>query len=94
MNPSPDNRFCLDCGYSLRGLLDPRCPECGRVFDPADPKTWSPRPPLEQRGGKAVDFAGNVVYWGCALPAFLILMALMLLGAVTALAPVIRMMFQ
>src|SRR5690349_10031462 len=30
---------CLGCGYSLIGLLDPRCPECGRVFDPADRTT-------------------------------------------------------
>lgn len=25
---------CIECGYSLRGLADPRCPECGRSFDP------------------------------------------------------------
>ncbi|MHC4416316.1 MAG: hypothetical protein ACYS0G_13635 [Planctomycetota bacterium] len=25
---------CLDCGYSLRGQTEPRCPECGRAFDP------------------------------------------------------------
>ena len=30
---------CLDCGYKLRALPEPRCPECGRVFDPADPET-------------------------------------------------------
>lgn len=23
---------CWKCGYSLRGLLNPRCPECGTVF--------------------------------------------------------------
>ena len=26
---------CLHCGYSLRGLTDPRCPECAREFDAA-----------------------------------------------------------
>jgi hypothetical protein len=26
---------CLHCGYDLRGQTDPRCPECGRPFDPA-----------------------------------------------------------
>jgi hypothetical protein len=26
-------RFCLDCGYNLRGLAGGRCPECGRVID-------------------------------------------------------------
>ncbi|MHC4219655.1 MAG: hypothetical protein ACYSU7_14525 [Planctomycetota bacterium] len=25
---------CLACGYSLRGQTGPRCPECGRAFDP------------------------------------------------------------
>ena len=36
----PDSRArCRDCGYLLRGLSDPRCPECGRGFDPADPRT-------------------------------------------------------
>ena len=33
--------LCLDCGYSLRGLPTPRCPECGREFDPLDPKTMN-----------------------------------------------------
>jgi hypothetical protein len=27
---------CLHCGYSLRGLPENRCPECGTAFDPAD----------------------------------------------------------
>src|SRR4051794_14856221 len=30
---------CWECGYELRGLQTPRCPECGRPFDPADPTT-------------------------------------------------------
>jgi hypothetical protein len=25
---------CMRCGYSLRGLTLPRCPECGTPFDP------------------------------------------------------------
>lgn len=25
---------CEGCGYSLRGLTEPRCPECGRAFNP------------------------------------------------------------
>ncbi len=35
--------LCLDCGYDLRGQTVPRCPECGRPFDPAL---------LKQRGEK------------------------------------------
>jgi hypothetical protein len=26
-----------DCNYPLRDLPQPRCPECGRAFDPHDP---------------------------------------------------------
>lgn len=26
---------CMACGYDLRGQVDPRCPECGRPFDPS-----------------------------------------------------------
>ena len=43
---------CKGCGYSLRALTLPRCPECGRPFDPDDPTTMDlpehlrpPKPP-------------------------------------------------
>lgn len=32
----PLNARCQGCGYLLRDLPEPRCPECGRTFDPAD----------------------------------------------------------
>jgi hypothetical protein len=32
---------CLMCDYSLRGLPENRCPECGRAFDPDDPRTMN-----------------------------------------------------
>jgi hypothetical protein len=25
--------ICVECGYDLRGQLEPRCPECGKAFD-------------------------------------------------------------
>jgi hypothetical protein len=28
--------LCLDCGYDLRGLESPRCPECGATFSACD----------------------------------------------------------
>jgi hypothetical protein len=32
------DRICEQCGYTLLGLVDHRCPECGHPFDPsADP---------------------------------------------------------
>lgn len=41
----PGATFCRTCGYCLHGLPENRCPECGNPFDPADPKTFLPRPP-------------------------------------------------
>lgn len=26
--------LCVKCGYALTGLTEPRCPECGKPFDP------------------------------------------------------------
>lgn len=36
---------CMSCGYVLQGLESRRCPECGREFDPNDPRTFSDKPP-------------------------------------------------
>lgn len=44
--PWPRLGLCLDCGYALHGLATPRCPECGREFDPLDPKTMNMGRPL------------------------------------------------
>jgi hypothetical protein len=33
--------LCWECNYSLQGLATPRCPECGRPFDPDDPATMN-----------------------------------------------------
>ncbi|MDB5319760.1 MAG: hypothetical protein JWN40_1391 [Phycisphaerales bacterium] len=41
--------LCWDCNYSLRGIESRRCPECGRAFDPADPRSMNmgqPRGPI------------------------------------------------
>ena len=34
--------YCRSCRYGLAGLSMGPCPECGRPFSPADPRTWSP----------------------------------------------------
>lgn len=34
-NIRDDEDSCKHCGYCLRGLLKPRCPECGTPFEPA-----------------------------------------------------------
>ena len=40
----PEKAVCLGCGYSLRGLVVARCPECGRGFDPGDAATYLTEP--------------------------------------------------
>ena len=40
MPPTPT---CPACNYSLQSLPAGPCPECGRLFDPADPSTYQRR---------------------------------------------------
>jgi hypothetical protein len=38
---TPPAALCWRCNYPLHGLGEPRCPECGRPFDPADPDSMN-----------------------------------------------------
>jgi hypothetical protein len=46
--PTIPRGYCIACGYSLQGLpagaAGYRCPECGRAFNPANPKTFRNTP--------------------------------------------------
>jgi hypothetical protein len=42
---------CKNCHYALEGLTVHRCPECGRVFDPCDHKTFDDSEPLSLEDG-------------------------------------------
>lgn len=44
-----DERHCIACGYQLRGLEKPVCPECGRAFDPEDASTFDRSPHRRRR---------------------------------------------
>jgi len=44
----PDAR-CRSCGYLLRELDRPICPECAREFDPSDPSTYIDDPRRRRR---------------------------------------------
>ena len=43
----------MNCHYSLTGLTEHRCPECGTAFDPNDAATWlddaEPEPDTPQK---------------------------------------------
>jgi hypothetical protein len=41
--------YCRTCLYDLRGQDTPRCPECGRAFDPGDPGSFLDRPDWAHR---------------------------------------------
>jgi hypothetical protein len=50
-HPAPstqdESKFCPDCGYALRGIDSPRCPECGMEIDW---ETFTSPIPWEYRG--------------------------------------------
>jgi hypothetical protein len=50
---------CLGCGYALCGLIENRCPECGRSFNPFDPKTM--RLPGRPTPARPIPFAVEIV---------------------------------
>ena len=55
---------CRSCFYDLRTVFSGSCPECGRSFDPADPKTFTTL-------GKAPSlFVGLLLVIGLAVIAF------------------------
>lgn len=44
----PPNAHCIGCGYPLRALPQPRCPECGRSFIPGNWRTFVAGRPLNR----------------------------------------------
>lgn len=65
----PDDARCLSCGYSLFGLPEPRCPECGREFDPLNPVTFIPPDPWWVRvlKGRVISKGQSPIWWGILL---------------------------
>src|SRR5262249_46022403 len=41
----PEAGCCWNCGYDARGLIEPRCPECGSAFEPGGVRSgeWTTR---------------------------------------------------
>jgi hypothetical protein len=42
--------YCRQCSYDLHAIPSSRCPECGRGFDPSNPKSFRKRP--QTTGGR------------------------------------------
>lgn len=40
----PRHGYCRKCWYSLEGLQNRACPECGKAFDPDDPRSFRSMP--------------------------------------------------
>jgi hypothetical protein len=60
---------CWDCDYSLRGLCEWRCPECGRAFDPHDlaSMNFGAAGPLARFGRKAWAVCKPILVLGSCL---------------------------
>lgn len=78
----PPDATCLGCGYSLRALTLARCPECGREFDPASPRTYR-RPPFVTPPARALRSRRPFEWDGYAQPPHALALVACVLIAVT-----------
>lgn len=70
---SGSTRYCLGCNHPLRGVTEPVCPECGRGFDPHDPRTTGETPfPMRRVLGR---LAKGLAMFGIAATAIVVLLA-------------------
>ena len=60
--------LCRDCDYPLRDLPVPRCPECGRPFDPADGSTMNLGKPMAPWARAVAADSGWPTYLAMLLP--------------------------
>jgi hypothetical protein len=54
MTAPPNQALCLGCNYPLHNLTEPRCPECGVGFDPADAGTMNLGRPIGAWGRRFI----------------------------------------
>lgn len=55
------HKLCLGCGYNLDHLPENRCPECGRLFDPDDVRSFGPRETIGGSCANGRSFLGAAV---------------------------------
>jgi len=73
MRKLPLDATCIGCGYMLRGLTEPRCPECWRTFDPSDDRTFL-RPSVQSRIEKFYDRPPGKLHASIAASYFLFIL--------------------
>ncbi|MCI0675219.1 MAG: hypothetical protein L0Y42_05510, partial [Phycisphaerales bacterium] len=66
---------CKGCHYSLKKLVERRCPECGRGFDPDDARTF------EGEGRRGRDLVPRMSYVLLAFGVVYVASLLLVLGA-------------
>lgn len=64
---------CLNCDYALVGLTSPRCPECGRDYDPNDQTTFRTGDEIGIIGKILLSQPGRNSYVICAVSAIALL---------------------
>lgn len=78
--PIPEGARCLGCDYQLRGLQVPRCPECGRTFDPNSPRSMNLGRRLPVWAKRYLAPHGREMLWPALAATLLILVHQVLLG--------------
>jgi hypothetical protein len=74
--------LCKSCHYPLKQLSEPRCPECGREFDPNDAETFiSSIADVWERRVRMLLFTLCMVVLACFLLASLIALVSWLIGS-------------
>ncbi|MEM6553601.1 MAG: hypothetical protein AAF750_15905 [Planctomycetota bacterium] len=85
-------RYCKSCDYNLAGITT-ACPECGRSFDPADPKTFNKTTEARYkllrfcwRHRRVIPYAALIVAWAGLLGRFWLWPHIIVAGFVLTLA--------
>ena len=61
--PIDKDFLCPTCGYCLRGLVEHRCPECGKPFDPAALQREADRAEIEKRIYASASWVERLLSW-------------------------------
>jgi hypothetical protein len=67
-------KYCLGCGYILNYLPEPRCPECGREFDPANARSFTKINPADWQRIRRRGLTGLILIIVSAAPGLGILL--------------------